>query len=128
MSRKTKDMPAAFSFLDSLLLFIICYNFRLAILYLSNTLNIGSKISTLRKEKRWWQGDLAQKIDASREIIGKYERNKNLPSIEMVAKMAKAFGVTADFLIGVTVLCHRKYFLRFSKTHYQVQRNIILFT
>lgn len=25
---------------------------------------------------------------------------KNLPSIEMVAKMAKAFGVTVDYLIG----------------------------
>ncbi|HRP56701.1 helix-turn-helix transcriptional regulator [Agriterribacter sp.] len=46
------------------------------------------------------QYQLAQKIDASREIIGKYERNENLPSIEMVAKMAKAFGVTVDFLIG----------------------------
>lgn len=67
---------------------------------MSNTLNIGTKISTLRKEKNWSQGDLAQRIGASREIIGKYERNENLPSIEMVAKMAKAFGVTVDFLIG----------------------------
>lgn len=67
---------------------------------MGNTLNIGSKISTLRKQKNWSQGDLAQKIDASREIIGKYERNENLPSIEMVAKMAKAFEVTVDFLIG----------------------------
>jgi transcriptional regulator with XRE-family HTH domain len=67
---------------------------------MSNTLNIGSKISTLRKDKSWSQGDLANKIEASREIIGKYERNENLPSIEMVTKMAKAFGVTVDFLIG----------------------------
>jgi transcriptional regulator with XRE-family HTH domain len=63
-------------------------------------LNIGSKISNLRKDKNWSQGDLAQRIEASREIIGKYERNENLPSIEMVVKMARAFGVTADFLIG----------------------------
>lgn len=67
---------------------------------MSNTLNIGTKISTLRKEKNWSQGDLAQQIGASREIIGKYERNENLPSIEMVAKMARAFGVTVDYLIG----------------------------
>jgi transcriptional regulator with XRE-family HTH domain len=67
---------------------------------MSNTLNIGSKITTLRKDRNWSQGDLAQQIEASREIIGKYERNENLPSIEMVAKMAKAFGVTIDFLIG----------------------------
>jgi len=67
---------------------------------MSNTLNIGSKISTLRKEKKWSQGDLAGQIEASREIIGKYERNENLPSIEMTLKMAKAFGVTVDFLLG----------------------------
>jgi transcriptional regulator with XRE-family HTH domain len=67
---------------------------------MSNTLNIGSKIVTLRKARSWSQGDLAQQIEASREIIGKYERNENLPSIEMVAKMARAFGVTVDFLIG----------------------------
>ena len=67
---------------------------------MSNTLNIGSKISLLRKAKNWSQGDLAQKIDASREIIGKYERDENLPSIEMTLKMAKAFEVTVDFLVG----------------------------
>ena len=67
---------------------------------MSNTLNIGTIISTLRKEKGWSQNELAQNIGASREIIGKYERNENLPSIEMVAKMAKAFHVTVDYLIG----------------------------
>jgi transcriptional regulator with XRE-family HTH domain len=67
---------------------------------MSNTLNIGTKISNLRKDKNWSQADLAEKIEASREIIGKYERNENLPSIEMVAKLAKVFGVTVDFLIG----------------------------
>jgi len=67
---------------------------------MGNTLNIGSKISMLRKEKNWSQGDLAEQIEASREIIGKYERNENLPSIEMILKMAKAFGVTVDFLLG----------------------------
>ncbi|WP_394366502.1 hypothetical protein [Cyclobacterium xiamenense] len=37
---------------------------------------------------------------ASREMIGKYGRNENLPSIEMVAKMARAFGVTVEFFSG----------------------------
>ena len=63
-------------------------------------LNIASKISTLRKEKKWSQSELAKQIDASREIIGKYERGENLPSIEMTLKIAQAFGVTVDFLIG----------------------------
>ena len=63
-------------------------------------LNIGSKISLPRKEKGWSQGDLAEQISASREVIGKYDRNENSPSLEMALKMAKAFGVTIDFLLG----------------------------
>jgi len=67
---------------------------------MSSLLNIGSKISILRKEKGWSQGELAKQIEASREIIGKYERNENSPSIEMTIKMAKAFDVSIDFLLG----------------------------
>ena len=33
-------------------------------------------------------------------MIGKYERGDNLPSIEAIAKMAKVFEVSVDFLIG----------------------------
>jgi len=63
-------------------------------------LNIGRKISLLRKEEGWSQSDLAEQIGASREIIGKYEHNENSPSLEMALKMAKAFGVAVDFLLG----------------------------
>ena len=63
-------------------------------------LNIGSKIILLRKQKGWSQGDLAKHIEASREIVGKYERNENLPSIEMTLKIARVFEVTVDFLLG----------------------------
>lgn len=48
------------------------------------------------KGHNWSQGELAKRLEASREIIGKYERNENLPSVEMVAKI---FDVTLDFLI-----------------------------
>ena len=67
---------------------------------MSNNLNIGYKISMLRKDRKWSQSDLAKEIEASREIIGKYERNENLPSIEMMLKLSNAFGVTIDYLIG----------------------------
>ncbi len=63
-------------------------------------LHIGSKITELRKQKGWSQSDLAKAIEASRDIIGKYEREENTPSLEMAQKMADAFGVTVDFLLG----------------------------
>ncbi len=63
-------------------------------------LNIGSKIIELRKNKGWSQVQLAEAINASRDIIGKYERNDNSPSIEMALKIAKVFDVSVDYLLG----------------------------
>jgi len=63
-------------------------------------LNIGDRIAELRKAKSWSQTDLAKAIEASRDIIGKYERNENSPSIEMALKIAKVFDVPVDFLLG----------------------------
>lgn len=63
-------------------------------------LNIGSKIIALRKAKNWSQEDLAKEIGSSRVMIGKYERNDNAPSIEVLLKMAKSFDVTVDYIIG----------------------------
>jgi len=62
--------------------------------------DIGKKINTLRKEKGWSQTDLAKAIDASRDIIGKYERGENSPSIEMAVKLSDALNVSVDYLLG----------------------------
>jgi ribosome-binding protein aMBF1 (putative translation factor) len=61
---------------------------------------MGNKTITHSKEKNRPKGDCAPQMEASREIIGKYGRNENLPSIEMVTKMPKIFEVTIDCLIG----------------------------
>ncbi|WP_423147907.1 helix-turn-helix domain-containing protein [Rubrolithibacter danxiaensis] len=63
-------------------------------------INIGERITQLRKAKNWSQDDLAKEIEASRVMIGKYERGDNLPSIEVIVKLAKAFEVSVDFLLG----------------------------
>jgi len=63
-------------------------------------LDIGKKIADLRKAKNWSQSDLAKAIDASRDIIGKYERGENSPSIEMAVKLFEALEVTVDYLLG----------------------------
>jgi transcriptional regulator with XRE-family HTH domain len=41
-----------------------------------------------------------RRLSLSRVIIGKYERSDNSPSIEVLTKLAKAFNVSVDFLIG----------------------------
>lgn len=65
-----------------------------------NTFNIGDRIIALRKQKGWSQTELAKQIKASRDMIGKYERNDNLPSIEVAFKLADVFDVSVDYLLG----------------------------
>lgn len=69
-------------------------------------MNIGTKITELRKNNKWSQADLGSKVGVSREIIGRYERNDVLPSIEVAKKIADAFGVSLDFLAGEGSLSH----------------------
>lgn len=69
-------------------------------------LDFGKKIITLRKAKDWSQDDLAKEIEASRIMIGKYERNENSPSVEVLIKLAKVFDVSLDYLIGEGEIAH----------------------
>lgn len=61
----------------------------------------GARMFERRKAKDWSQGDLAQRVDTSAPIIGRYERGDMSPSIEVAAKIAQALGVSLDYLLGV---------------------------
>jgi transcriptional regulator with XRE-family HTH domain len=57
-------------------------------------------ISDLRKQKDWSQTELATASGVSREMIGKYERGDAVPSIDAAKKIADAFEVSMDYLVG----------------------------
>ena len=59
-------------------------------------MKIGKIIIELRKAKSWSQNDLATKTDISH----KYERDDAIPSIEVAKKIADAFEVSLDYLVG----------------------------
>lgn len=63
-------------------------------------MKVGKIITELRKEKAWSQADLAAKADISQVMIGKYERGDAIPSIEVAKKIADAFYVSLDALVG----------------------------
>ncbi|MDZ7924966.1 MAG: helix-turn-helix transcriptional regulator [Marinagarivorans sp.] len=60
----------------------------------------GNRLLTLRKQQGWSQPDLGKKIGTSGAIIGRYERGEITPSIGVAKKLADAFGVTLDSLVG----------------------------
>ena len=53
----------------------------------------------IRKKKGWSQTEFAKQVDASREAIGKYERDEAQPSVETAKKIADALEVTLDYLV-----------------------------
>ena len=63
-------------------------------------MNIGKIIAELRGTKSWSQSDLATKSGISRVMIGKYEREEAVPSIEAAKKIAEAFEISLDYLAG----------------------------
>lgn len=64
----------------------------------------GKIIAALRDKKGWFQTDLAAKSLVSRVMIGKYERDEAVPSIDAAKKIADALEVSLDHLVGEGVL------------------------
>ncbi len=62
-------------------------------------MTFSDKLSYARKQKKIKQADLGKLIGTSGDIIGKYERGENTPSIDVAAKIADALGVTIDYLV-----------------------------
>jgi len=60
----------------------------------------ADRLAFARKEKKMKQTDLGKAVGTSGDIIGKYERGENTPSIEVAAKIADALEVSLDYLVG----------------------------
>lgn len=50
-----------------------------------------NKLKALRSELNWSQGDLAQKLDVSRQTINAIETGKFDPSLPLAFKIARLF-------------------------------------
>lgn len=61
---------------------------------------LSIRIKELRKERKWSQKELGEKVDVSESFISKVESGKKQPSREVTAKIAETFNVTTDFLLG----------------------------
>lgn len=65
-------------------------------------MELGQNIMLIRKKKGLSQADLGKIIGTSGDVIGRYERGDIKPSIEVVEKIAEAFEVSIDYLVGKT--------------------------
>ena len=60
---------------------------------------IGKNLSTLRKQEKLTQMELAEKFNYSDKSISKWESGDSMPSIEVLHELAKFYRVTLDYLV-----------------------------
>lgn len=62
---------------------------------------LGYRINELRCAFGWSQTELAKRMNISKQTVSNWENDNIQPSIEMLVKMSKIFGVTTDYLLGL---------------------------
>ena len=62
-------------------------------------MHVGEKIKKLRKERNFSQAQLAIKIGTDARRISNYENNINVPTTELLIKIAEVFNVSLDYLV-----------------------------
>ena len=62
-------------------------------------MKLHEKLTRLRKEHGWSQSDLGERAGVHITHLSRLENGKSQPSVEMLHKLAKVFGVSMDYLM-----------------------------
>ena len=62
-------------------------------------MTLGEKIYKLRTEQNLSQGDLAEKLEVSRQSVSKWENGVATPDLDKIIKLSEVFGITIDELV-----------------------------
>ena len=63
---------------------------------------IGERLSELRQDLGLTQQQLADRLSISVYTVSSYERNISTPDDEMKKRMSELFGVSVDYMLGLT--------------------------
>ncbi len=63
-------------------------------------MNLGERIYELRNQMNLSQGDLADRLDVSRQSISKWENNMAVPDLDKLMKLCDVFEISLDELTG----------------------------
>ncbi len=61
-----------------------------------------NKIKKLREERKMSRKELADKLQISYWALSKYENNERTPDITLLRKIAQEFGVSIEYLAGLS--------------------------
>ena len=64
-------------------------------------IEIGDRLKILRKEANLTQKELAEKLSITRVCYTRYENNVFSPDLDTLVALAKFYGVTTDYILGL---------------------------
>lgn len=67
-----------------------------------NVCDFGTVFRQLRKNHNLTQEELGKQLGLSKAVISKYENSIGYPTLDMLILIAEYFGVTTDYLLGVS--------------------------
>ena len=75
-----------------------------------NSIEIGNYIKKLRKEKRYTQKQLAEKLNVSFQAVSKWETGETLPDVGILLDLCNSLDTSVDTLLngGVVINKNRK--------------------
>lgn len=62
-------------------------------------MTLGERIAALRSEKKLSQGDLAEKLNVSRQSVSKWETGASVPELDKLLLLSEVFGLSLDQLV-----------------------------
>jgi transcriptional regulator with XRE-family HTH domain len=62
---------------------------------------LNENIKQLRQARGISQVELAKELNVTKQCVSNWENDNIQPSVEMLVKLAKFFGVTTDFLLDL---------------------------
>lgn len=62
----------------------------------------GENLKKLRTARDLTQQELGSKVGLSKAVVSKYENGLGYPTFDVLIRIAAYFGVTTDYLLGVT--------------------------
>ena len=62
---------------------------------------LGQRICELRTACGWSQVELARRLQVAKQTVSNWENDNIQPSIEMLVRLVKLFGTSADYLLGL---------------------------
>ncbi len=62
-------------------------------------MTLGQKLKALLKDNSMTQEDLAEKLEVSRQAVGKWVNDKGMPEVGKIVQISNLFGVSMDYLL-----------------------------